>query len=124
MMRFVFPVLVAFLALAGCATRQPVWQDSQRIINIPGKETAGLAGPVALQRMLAKSARVTVDHGYRYFAVARPQPAANGAVSFLPGGDLTIRLYRDNETRYRAPGIWDAYGLLQGLRAASSAPRD
>lgn len=111
-MRLIALAMVALVALGGCATRQPVWQDRQRIVNVSGKETAGLAREAALQRMLAKSARIAVDHGYRYFTIIKPAPGANGTLILPPSGDVTIRLFRDNETRYPAPGLWDAYRLL------------
>lgn len=104
-----FMAILALIALAGCATRQPVWQDRQRTINIPIGEARGLSGEAALQHLLAKSARITVDHGYRYFTIIKPAPAAEH-----PSGDATIRLFRNDEIRYPAPGVWDAYSLLAG----------
>lgn len=104
--------VAALTALGGCAARQPVWQDRQRIVDVSGKETVGLGREAALQRMLAKSARIAVDHGYRYFSIIKPAPAANGTTILPPAGDVTIRLFRDNEARYPTPGLWDAYRLL------------
>lgn len=117
-MRFVATAVIVLVALGGCATRQPVWRDQQRFVNVSGKDTARLSRAAALDRMLAKSARVTVDHGYRYFAIIRPVPAADGSVTLQPSGDLTIRLFRNDETKYPAPGVWDAYGILAEARKA------
>lgn len=62
-MRFVAITIFALIALGGCATRQPVWQDRERLVNVLSKEIAGLGREAALQRMLTKSAQIAVDHG-------------------------------------------------------------
>lgn len=110
-------IIVALIVLSGCAVRQPVWQDRQRIVNISGNETAGMAPEPALRRMLVKGARISIDHGYRYFALIRPVATATGSLILRPSSDITIRLIRENEIRYPAPGVWDAYDLLGGRRA-------
>jgi hypothetical protein len=111
-MRLVIISIIALAALTGCATRQPVWQNSQRIVTISGKDTAGVSQQEILQRMLYKSARVTIDHGFRYFAIIRPLPSPDGSIPLRPGNDLTIRILRQGETKYPAPGLLDAYSLM------------
>jgi len=115
-------LILAAVVLSGCTTHQPVWQDRQRVIIVSGKDMAGASQDAAVQRMLARSARVTVDHGFRYFTIVRPVPAPGGPLALRPGADVTIRLFRQGETEYPAPGVWDAYGLLNNRRAESGEP--
>ncbi len=76
--------------------------------------------PAARQFLLARAARLTVDHGYRYFAIVTPAIASGAPdpIALKPGINLTIRLYRAGEAR--APGyrVWDAYMLLSPGRPA------
>lgn len=108
--------MITLAAVTGCATRQPVWQDNQRVVTVSGRDTASVSQQEAVQRMLAKSGRITIDHGFRYFAIIQPSPSANGSIPLHPGSDLTIRLFRQGETRYPAPGLWDAYSLISNHR--------
>ncbi len=72
--------------------------------------------------LLARSARLTVDHGYRYFAILEPAIASGtpDPVSLKPGINITISLYRPGDAQ--APGyrVWDAYALLSPGRPAPS----
>jgi hypothetical protein len=103
---------------------------SGRIATISGHETAGLNSADASKKVLLEAARLTVDHGFRYFAIigppnpptkhsgpdisqARSIPALSSAASILvPGTDITIKTFRVGEVGRNRAGIWDAYQLL------------
>lgn len=123
--------LLAPILVAGCVSHLPPLRMGQ-VGVIPGRETAGLANDAAQSKVLAEAARLTVDHGFRYFvilpvaarstaasaAVARPTP---GALPIRPGLDVSFRpLGNDQAGR---PGVFDAYRLLSVTNRSRAANR-
>jgi len=112
--------LLNFALLAGCANHALPLQ-SPRTAVISGKDTAGLKQADAQEQILAKAARVTVDHGFRYFTLVN-QPSSGPTATPAtpsPGTSITIRLFRDGEIKSIRPGIWDAFRLLSLNKHAS-----
>jgi hypothetical protein len=107
-MRFGFILAFAILALQGCAHHQPVWAEGT-LIRISGKASQGLAPEDAFRQLLAEAARVTVDHGHRYFVLVN---APSGS-RLQPGASLDIRMLHDNK---RSQGAFDAYRLLEAQK--------
>ncbi len=109
------PILLLLLGLAACVSPAPRLQPGG-IGIIPSKDTAGLNDEMARSKALKEAARLTVDHGYRYFVLL---PAANlptaraGAAAGAVGAGQPVRfqiLHRSPSPR--AAGVWDAYRLL------------
>ena len=99
------------------------------IATISGRETAGLSSADATRKALLEAARLTVDHGFRYFVIIRTSnppaghsgpstsrdqsiPASSAASILVPGTDVTIKTFRVGEVGRNRAGIWDAYQLL------------
>ncbi len=101
--------LVLAAAAAGCVHHAPVLRG--HIATVAGRRTAGLAPADARKAALLEAAKLTVGHGYRYFALAGADAAPPAA-----GQDFTIRLLHDAQPGRGRPGsrtgIWDAYTLL------------
>ena len=103
-------ILLSAFLLFGCVSHAPIWENPRGVV-VSGKDMAGLTPAAAYQAMLARAARLTVDHGYRYFTVTDPSlPAKDGTLK--PGANITIRVFHEGGTRYPAPGVWDAFMLL------------
>lgn len=77
------------------------------VLVIPGKSTIDDNQGIAAQKMLRLAARMTLDHGFRYFAI-EGAGVRDGLPMVSPGASLTIRLYRPGEIDPRRAGIWDA----------------
>jgi hypothetical protein len=126
------PALAAVLlavALSACIGPAPSLKAS-RVATISGRETAGLNSVDATRKALLDAAKLTVDHGFRYFMIIRTSnppighsgpgtsraqsiPALSSAASILaPGTDITIKTFRVGEVGRNRAGIWDAYQLL------------
>jgi hypothetical protein len=105
--------------LAGCAHHMP-GLSANHMLMVSGRETQSMDAPGTRRFLLARAARLTVDHGYRYFAIVNPAIASGtpDPVSLKPGGNLTIRLYRPGEARMPGYRVWDAYALLSPGRPA------
>jgi len=114
---FVFLAAAGLLNLAlmsGCASLAPPLQGPRTAV-ISGKDTAGLVQADAQEQILAKAARVTVDHGFRYFILVNTPSSTQTAiapVALSPGASITIRLFHDGEVKPSRPGTWDAFRLL------------
>jgi hypothetical protein len=112
--RQVFLVLIFAGLLAACASHLAPLRADQTV-TIPGRYTAGLAGPDVARTMLLAAARATVDHGMAYFRIVSAPAAAPGYDSsnaFRPGSNVTIRLYEAGTVRLDMPDVWDAQKIL------------
>ena len=96
--------------LAGCVAHTPLLHGTQLIV--PAKVTTGLNSDDATHVALTEAARITVDHGYRYFAllplggVEQHRPFA-----MTPGTPVRVQLL---QTKHSGDGrVWDAYAILQ-----------
>jgi hypothetical protein len=89
---------------------------NDRMIIISGHSIAGENQNDATRKMLVVAARMTLDHGFRYFSIVDSSNAVNSAKvpSIQPGIDVTIRVYRDGEINPQSPGIWDAENIGAG----------
>lgn len=127
-----FPAICAalsFLVLSACVSRAPPLRGGQ-IGLISGRETVGLSSDAARNKVLAEAARLTVDHGLRYFILlpapqmaaspARPQ-RAGADTAIRPGVDVTFRALRKDPV---GGGAWDAYRLLSARKAGSHETGD
>ena len=110
--------LLLLLALTACVSPAPRLAAGG-IGIVTAKQTAGLSDEAARREVLARAARVTIDHGYRYFILlpAANQPAARtGTAATIHAGQAQrFRIVR------RAPAgaeVWDAYRLLTRNSAA------
>jgi len=106
--------LLSLAILSGCAGHEPPLQNARTAV-IPGRDTAGLSQADAQEEVLAKAARITVDHGFRYFSLVSVSSSAQTAtapVTLSPGAGITIRLFRDGGIKPSRPGTWDAFRLL------------
>jgi hypothetical protein len=120
---------LSFLILSACVSRAPPLRGGQ-IGLISGRETAGLSNDAARNKVLAEAARLTVDHGLRYFillpapqmanSAARPQRAGVDT-AIRPGVDVTFRALRKDPV---GGGAWDAYRLLSVRKPGSHGPGD
>jgi hypothetical protein len=110
-----FGILCAGL-LAGCASPVPPLGPDQTAV-IPGSATADQDPDGATRTVLLGAARLTVDHGFQYFQIVRPQsavlyggPGYGGPIT--PGADVTIKVYQKDAVPFAAQGLWDANKLL------------
>jgi len=104
------------LALSACAHPLPPMR-SDRVVVISGKSTIGISAQDATQKMFIKAARLTLDHGCRYFTIVdslNAYPNRTGAPPIRPGANLAIRVYRQGEIDPRTPGVWDAQSIAAG----------
>jgi hypothetical protein len=100
------------LLLGGCAHHlRPMAND--HTIVVPGRSTAGLNQNDARRNTLVAAARLTLDHGYRYFRIAGVDNAA--AWPLRPGQAVTINVFRNGEVNAHGPGIWDAQTIGAGV---------
>ena len=113
--------LLSLAILSGCAGHEPPLQNARTAV-IPGRDTAGLSQADAQEEVLAKAARITVDHGFRYFTLAKVPPSAQAAtapVALTPGAGITIRLFHEGEIKPSRPGTWDAFRILSQNKNAT-----
>jgi hypothetical protein len=98
------------MALSACAHRVPTLRNDHTAV-ISGKRTVGNSSREAARIILIQAARLTLDHGFRYFTIVC-SPVANsirsGTPSIQPGADVTIRVYRQGEIDPLSPNVWDA----------------
>jgi len=89
---------------------------TDHVIVISGRITASEDRSDTTRKMLVVAARMTLNHGFRYFAIVGLSNASNpvGMSSLQPGSDMTIRVYREGEINPRNPGIWDAENIGAG----------
>ncbi len=87
---------------------------------ISGRATAGSDPRAAFDAVLVQAAKMTVDHGFRYFGVAGSE--GGNAPAFRPGADVTIKVFREGEVDPARPGIWDAQQILTAGVPHAAAP--
>lgn len=99
--------------LVACAHPAPAMRD-ERTAVISGRETRGYSPSDAVQKDLVLAAKMTVDHGFRYFRIVSSHVpfGAGGDAAIQPGADVTIRVFHEGETSARVAGIWDAEAIL------------
>ncbi len=114
--------------LCSCVAHEPSLLKGT-LGSIPGKDTAGLEPDTAREKVLHETAKIAVDHGYRYFtllassssgqgnATLTPSPVVSSPRSvnwpITPGVPMRFRLLRDGEGRKEHLQKWDAYALLR-----------
>lgn len=102
--------------IAGCASPVPPLGPDQTAV-IPGSQTADQNADQATRTVLLDAARLTVDHGFQYFQIVRPQSAvlygAPRSSPIAPGVDVTIKVYQKEDVPFAAQGLWDANKLLE-----------
>lgn len=98
--------------LGGCVAHAPALLRGTQAV-IPSKETAGLNPGQAADLVLKEAARITLDHGYRYFAILPVGGVAQQAPAFTvtPGTPVRVQLLKTN--RSRAGHVWEAYSILR-----------
>jgi hypothetical protein len=112
-------ILIAALcgfALSACMNAAPKMLN-ERTAVISGRATVGDNPSNAARKTLIRAAAMTLDHGFRYFQIIRPQNtgAIHGGVSPIqPGVNVTIKLYREGEISPHRPGVWDAENIAEG----------
>jgi hypothetical protein len=100
------------MGAASCVHPAPAMLD-ERTAVISGRETAQSAPADAIQKAMVLAAKITVDHGFRYFrVVGADNQFAMDASSIRPGQDVIIKVFHDGETSIRTAGIWDAETIL------------
>ena len=109
--RFATPALLAFGLLAACASHVPPLRADGTTV-VAGSKTAGMSGPDAMRAVLAVGARLTVDHGARYFRIVGTESFYGTSSSVRPGANVAIRVYQPGEIQPDAPGVWDAQQIL------------
>jgi len=105
-------VVLCGLVLCACAHPIPPMRNDHTIV-ISGKRTAGNSDRDVGQKILTMAARLTLDHGFRYFEFVGV-PSANGTPAIRPGSDVTIRVYRMGEIDPHRPGVRDAESVAAG----------
>jgi hypothetical protein len=119
--QFRFPAIgVACISLlSACAGPAPAMRDSRTAV-VSGRVTAGLSATDAARRALSEAAKITVDHGFRYFMIANPQNASASSVVIIPGVNLTIKTFRKGDVKPNTRGLWDADVILSsGIKDAA-----
>lgn len=110
---------LAILAfLSSCVAPMPALR-ADRMVTIPGRLIAGLAPADATRKAMAEAARLTIDHGFRYFMLA---PNGSGAASVLPGKNVVFKVYHKGDIRPNTPGLLDADVILAPGNPARNAP--
>jgi hypothetical protein len=110
-------IVAGMLLLMGCAHHmRPMTSDHTLVIS--GRYTANDEPALASRKVVVEAARLTLNHGFRYFKFAG---SAQAAPSVRPGTDVTIQVYREGDVDPRAPGIWDALDV--GTGEAMNKPR-
>ena len=103
--------------VAGCvAHAPPLLRGTQAIV--PSKETAGLNPDQAADVVLKEAARITLAHGYRYFAILPDGGVSRQSAAFTvtPGASVRFQLLKSNHGR--AGHVWDAYTILRDHSSA------
>lgn len=110
--------LLLVLELAACASPAPRLQAGE-IGVIAGQQTTGLSDEAARRKVLSIAARLTVDHGYRYFVIlpAAIPPGAKAAkvdstTAIHAGQAQHFQIVRRATASRASAPVWDAYGLL------------
>jgi hypothetical protein len=103
------------LALAACAHPVRPMFNAHTIV-ISGRSTVGSDLNSATRKTLIVAARMTLDHGFRYFKIVGSQnaPSRSDVPLIRPGADVTIEVFREGEIDPRRPGVWDAQNIGAG----------
>ncbi len=115
----ILSLILAPVGLQACARHLPPL-PANGMLTISGRGTEGMTQAAASQSLLAKAAKLTVDHGFRYFTLINPAAARPGnggtplgtPLALQPGSNITIRLFHEGDVKASAPGILDAFMLL------------
>jgi hypothetical protein len=85
-------------------------------VVISGRKIVGGNADAVTKNALVAAARLTLDHGCRYFKVlgANTYLRRNAQLSLRPGADLTIAIYREGEIDPQSPDVWDAQSIAAG----------
>jgi hypothetical protein len=111
--------LASLAVLSACIGPAPALRDGRTAV-ISGRVTAGLNTKDATTKALSEAAKVTVDHGFRYFMLVNPKNTTLSQAAVLPGADIAIKAYRKGEIRLNTPGLWDADVILSsGMKDAA-----
>jgi hypothetical protein len=116
--------LLCCLELTACAhpTRPML---GERTIQVSGRGIAGDRGEAGSE-ILTRAAKLTLDHGFRYFRIVNPPGALDerGMLLIQPGTTITIEVYRNGEIGTARPHLWDALAVAGGdLRSALGTAR-
>ena len=103
-------LLLLPLMLAACISHAPPLQNGN-IGVVAGKETAGLDDKAAAQKVLVEAARLTIDHGYRYFTLLPGAKTSATASRDVIHAGQTVQFQILRRAR-PGRGVWDAYQLL------------
>lgn len=115
--RKIFLGILCSLALSACAHPLPPMQNDHTVV-ISGRNTAGYNAGDAAQKTLIEAARLTLDHGFRYFRiVGSSNMYSGGPPSIRPGADVTIKVYATGEINPHSPGVWDAENIGAGSQS-------
>jgi len=110
------------MALLSCMSQAPAMLNDRKAA-ISGRGTVGMSSSDATRIMLTRAARMTLDHGFRYFQIAGSRTAASirdGMFSIQPGANIMINVYREGEINQRGQAVWDAENIAAGGRIKPS----
>ena len=101
------------LVLAACVSHAPGLQNGG-IGTIAGGVTAGLGDDEARRKIFAEAARLTVDHGYRYFILLPMARVPGARPDVLPAihAGQPQRFQIVHRASVRGAQVWDAYRFL------------
>jgi hypothetical protein len=108
--RFPMATLVSAIFISSCAVPMPAMR-ADHTVTIAGRLTAGLGPADANRKAMSEAARLTVDHGFRYFKFVGT-PNGTAAAPALPGKDIVFKAFHKGEIRPNTPGLWDADTIL------------
>jgi hypothetical protein len=103
-------VTIAAALLTACA-HHTVPLANSGVVHVPGRATAGLHQREATERALVLAAKITVDHGFRYFRIV----GGRDAFALQPGTGFSIKLTAEDDG---SAGLLDAEDILiKGTRS-------
>ncbi|MGA7710800.1 MAG: hypothetical protein WCA81_02785 [Rhizomicrobium sp.] len=86
-------------------------------VVISGHKIVGSNADAVSTNALVAAARLTLDHGCRYFKILGPNNTylrRNAPLSLRPGADVTLAIYRESEINPQSPDVWDAQSIAAG----------
>ena len=107
---------LCLLALAACAHRIAPMRGDHTVV-ISGHRIVGSNADMVTKNALVAAARLTLDHGCRYFKVLGAKNnylRRNAPLALRPGADVTIAVYREGEIDPQSPDVWDAQNIAAG----------
>jgi hypothetical protein len=102
---------LSLILLLSLAAYMPALRGDD-VATISGRATAGYNPSDAVRKTLTIAAKITVDHGFRYFRIMGAAGGADGTASVRPGVAVAIKLYGEGEIDPRSVGTWDAQNIL------------